>query len=82
MTLPAERTRAVLQTRIFLEELADASLSLPDSVRHEAVRLLRHYPHKQDMHLANLACPTWFGPVVAAHWKQSSVQPKGPEGTT
>ena len=65
MTMPAERTRAVLQTREFLLQLVDTSLTpaLPDSVRREAFRLLRHYPHEGDMRLAHQACPGWFGPA-------------------
>ena len=48
MTLPYERTRAVNQTREFLEDLRSSS-SLPEAIRNEAKRLLRHYPMPMDM---------------------------------
>jgi hypothetical protein len=62
MTLPMERTRAVLHTRDFLRELSnsDASSGVTEAVRREARRLLRHYPSAGDMELAHLACPQWF----------------------
>lgn len=48
MTMPYERTRAVIQTRDFLFELSrDASLS--ERIRRDARFLLRHYPTKDDM---------------------------------
>jgi hypothetical protein len=61
MTMPVERTRAVMQARQFLQELA-LETELPANVRREAQRLLRHYPRLSDMQLAHLALPTWFGP--------------------
>jgi len=64
MTMPDERTRAVLQARAFLQELAsgDWGPELPPAVRREAHRLLRHYPNAHDLELAHLALPAWFGP--------------------
>lgn len=49
MTLPYERTRAVLQTQDFLIRLASLPSAggvkgVPKDVRFEARRLLRHYP--------------------------------------
>jgi hypothetical protein len=49
MTLPAERTRAVLQAREFLTRLANPYIPggikrIPRAVRQEALRVLRHYP--------------------------------------
>lgn len=46
MTLPFERTAAVLNTREFLLSLLDAKQTprVPMKVRHEARRLLKHYP--------------------------------------
>lgn len=65
MTTPDERTRAVMQTRGFLQELAwaaaDSGVSEP--VRKEANRLLRHYPSGSNMDLAHQALPQWFGEV-------------------
>lgn len=66
MTTPWERTRAVLQTREFLSELACASAKsgVPVYVRREATRLLRHYPSPSDMNIAHLGVPIWFGPTT------------------
>ena len=63
MTVPAERTRAVLQTRKFLQWIQSADLTPEVSVqiKHEARALLRHFPSSVDMELAHLACPMWFG---------------------
>jgi hypothetical protein len=49
MTLPHERTRAVLSTQDFLLRLASPPRAgglagIPKDVRSEARRLLRHYP--------------------------------------
>lgn len=65
MTTPDERTRAVLQARAFLQELAQAGVNAAtaDAVRREARRLLRHYPGRADMSLAHDALPCWFGAV-------------------
>lgn len=51
MTIPSERTRAVIQTHEFLVELSRDS-SLPEKVRRDAKFLLRHYPSKSDMQRA------------------------------
>jgi transcription initiation factor TFIIIB Brf1 subunit/transcription initiation factor TFIIB len=53
MTLPYERTRAVIQTGDFLHDIVQ-NLELPATVRDQAHRLLRHYPSKSDMHRAGL----------------------------
>lgn len=48
MTMPNERTRALIQTRDFLVELAqDPTLSA--SIRRQARQLLRHYPHANEI---------------------------------
>jgi hypothetical protein len=51
MTLPIERTNAVLRTEKFLMDLRDPKKypRVPREVREEAQRLLRHYPSKYDM---------------------------------
>ncbi|KPU61651.1 hypothetical protein AN403_5701 [Pseudomonas fluorescens] len=51
MTFPCERTRTVVQARDFLLELS-RDTSLPEPIRNEAYRLLRHYPSKNDVLLA------------------------------
>lgn len=43
MTMPCERTRSIVQTGEFLQELS-RDQSLPESVRQQAKCLLRHYP--------------------------------------
>ena len=51
MTMPRERTQAVLQTERFLIDLRDPKKypRVPKAVREEASRLLRHYPSKYHM---------------------------------
>ena len=56
MTTADERTRTILQTSEFLEELM-AQRELPDDVRREARRLLRHYPGRQELWAISLECP-------------------------
>ncbi|WP_369538106.1 BPSL0761 family protein [Leptothrix discophora] len=65
MTTPDERTRAVMQTRDFLQELAGQSADpcIPEFVRREAHRLLRHYPGGSNMSLVHNVLPSWFGAV-------------------
>jgi hypothetical protein len=48
MTMPNERTRALIQTRDFLVELADDS-ALTASIRRQARQLLRHYPKPNEI---------------------------------
>lgn len=51
MTMPSERTRSIIQTREFLVDLS-RDKTLPEAVRIEAHRLLRHYPTAQEVLLA------------------------------
>lgn len=48
MTTPAERTRSVLKTRHFLQELSH-DVAMPESVRDQAKVLLRHYPEEHNL---------------------------------
>ncbi|WP_298730104.1 BPSL0761 family protein [Pseudomonas putida] len=48
MTIPRERSRAVVATREFLIELAKND-ALPDQVRQDAKFLLRHFPTADDI---------------------------------
>ncbi|QOW18467.1 hypothetical protein INQ41_06940 [Lysobacter ciconiae] len=50
MSTPDERTLCVLQTRRFLRSLR-SDHTLPEPVRQESHRLLRHYPSSVDIHL-------------------------------
>lgn len=51
MTMPFERTQAVLRTERFLLDLRNPKKypRVPKEVREEAGRLLKHYPTKFDM---------------------------------
>lgn len=50
MTLPDERTNAVLYTREFLLSLLDPKKTpkVPRKIRKQALSLLKHYPHTYD----------------------------------
>lgn len=62
MTTPDERTRAILLARDFLRSLAyHRCSSVPERIRLRAKTLLRHYPDSDDMQLAYMVCPYWFG---------------------
>lgn len=56
MTMPVERTRAVLQTLEFLKMLSVAK-GMPAEIKLEAQRLLRHFPCLGDMKLTATVCP-------------------------
>ena len=51
MTVPRERTNAVLFTAAFLYDLLDPKKTprVPKVIRQRAHRLLRHYPSQYDM---------------------------------
>ena len=51
MTMPSERTQAVLRVERFLMDLRNPKKypRVPKAVREEASRLLRHYPSKYHM---------------------------------
>ena len=51
MTVPVERTNAVVRTESFLKDLLDPKKTprVPKAIRQQASRLLRHYPSKFDM---------------------------------
>lgn len=50
MTLPDERTRAVLNTKEFLRNLLDPKKTprVPKKIRKQAYSLLKHYPNDFD----------------------------------
>jgi hypothetical protein len=57
MTLPYERTRAVINVREFLFRLSTPYIEngikrIPKAVRDEAKRLMRHYPNVVDLKYA------------------------------
>ena len=51
MTMPSERTQAVLRVEKFLLDLRNPKKCprVPKAVREEASRLLKHYPSQFDM---------------------------------
>lgn len=64
MTTPDERTRAVLDARRFLVQLAahaEAKCSMAE-VRETAQWLLRHYPGAADLYVTALALPLLWAP--------------------
>jgi hypothetical protein len=88
MTTPHERTRAVVHTQEFLRELTTPTSipDVPDAVRQEARRLLRHYPGRGDMRLTHTAMPVWWGELppqddgdngCASGWPSFETSPAG-----
>ena len=66
MTTPDERRRTLVQAGAFLKELR-GNQSLPEAVRQEAHRLLRHYPSLRE--IEHLARPRPSPPVP---WRRSA----------
>lgn len=68
MTTPDERTRSLLHTHQFLQELtwSDVTPGVPDEVQAEARRLLRHFPRVMEVILAAMALPLHFPRVSLA----------------
>ena len=62
MTIPAERTRAVLYAQEFLRDLLDPQKTprVPRVIRDRARRVLRHYPGKVDLWEAGRKAPGTF----------------------
>ena len=65
MTMPSERTRALLQTWEFLRELRspEATPGVPDEIRRQAHVLLRHFPEPWQLHSMSRKLPEMLGPV-------------------
>jgi len=61
MTLPYERRWAVNNTREFLSDLLCQDDSVPEEIKEEAYRCLRHYPGEYHMEEARKAAPEVFG---------------------
>jgi len=53
MTIPIERTNAVIRTEKFLYDLLDSKKTprVPRLIRQDARNLLRHYPSEFDMNM-------------------------------
>ena len=65
MTLPFERTRALLDVRLFLLELTDPGKipRVPRALRGKAASLLKYFPTNADIEQAHKALPGCFGQV-------------------
>ena len=65
MTIPYERTRAILETRRFLREIVNPGDTprVPKRIREMARQLLRHYPGYAEIELSHKALPHLYGPV-------------------
>ena len=65
MTIPYERTRALIEAYELLRRLQDPQDTprAPRWLREEARKLLRHYPTYATIELAHKALPHLFGPV-------------------
>lgn len=65
MTIPYERTRAIVETKKLLEELAAPTPTPrdPAELQRIAVWLLRHYPTLLNIEAAHEALPELYGPV-------------------
>jgi hypothetical protein len=57
MTLPDERTRAVMHTLGFLYDLTDPKITprVPREIRRRARLLVKHYPNASDMAMPDKA---------------------------
>lgn len=65
MTVPEERSRALVRARELLLALAHPSETprIPHRVRAEASAILRHFPTRSDIEIAHKGSPDWFGPL-------------------
>ncbi|MGF6654935.1 hypothetical protein OKW34_005525 [Paraburkholderia youngii] len=66
MTTPAERTKAVVDTRDFLQLLSNAEeVTIRGLVQSVAIGLLRHYPLNVDLAVSASALPeVWAQPTA------------------
>lgn len=63
MTIPSERTRAVVYTEQFLCDLLDPKKTprVPKEIRQRARALLRHYPNRFEMEMTVREGSSYFG---------------------
>jgi hypothetical protein len=66
MTLPNERTRALLNTHAFLRSLLDPKQTpkVPKAIRKEAYWCLRHYPLSMDIDELVKKAPNVLGKIL------------------
>lgn len=67
MTLPDERTRALLNVKHFLLDLLDPKKTprVPKEIRRQARYLLKHYPYDWDIDQLYKKFPEVFGKVTS-----------------
>lgn len=65
MTIPFERTRALVQTKELLRDLQDPKKTprIPKALRARAQALERHFPTLMNIEQAHEALPGVYGPV-------------------
>ena len=65
MTIPFERTRALILTKEFLEAMLDPKQTPRTArwMRGKAKSLLKHYPGLADIELSHKILPHLYGPV-------------------
>lgn len=65
MTMPAERTRAVIYAQDFLLALLDPKKTprVPKAIRDRAYRLLKHYPNKYYLQTTAEKLPDIWGKI-------------------
>lgn len=65
MTLPDERSRAIVQTRDFLRDLLNPKKTpkVPKAIRRQAYWCLKHFPSELDINTAAKKSPIVFGEV-------------------
>jgi len=63
MTVPAQRTFAIVQAHAFLQDLLNPKVTprVPKAVREHAKWLLRHFPEPSTVVTAHNLCPMPFG---------------------
>ena len=68
MTIPYERTQAVLRTRDLLRRLAAGEVMDPETLQHHAASLLKHFPDAHHLVVSSHASPgTWAHPDAKWH---------------
>lgn len=73
MTMPNERTRAVIHAVEFLTRLVspyneNGIKKIPKAVREEALRVLRHFPRPFDLYEAAKCAPDVFDTQTLLHY--------------
>lgn len=75
MTMPCERTQAVINAVNFLTRLIspyneNGIKKIPKAVRQEALRVLRHFPRSHDLYAAAKCAPDVFDAEVLLRYDE------------